>query len=130
MPNDAHISLVGNLISDPKNSQYNDSTVLTFGVSVATTKKKENSQYYETDIYNVSIWGKSGEFLMDKIQKGTMVWVDGELNMRTFKDRNGEEHTTPNVKANSVKVLAKGKGSGTTQKTAHKNEEAEEEPPF
>ena len=129
MANDAHVSLVGNVISEPRNSQYNGSTLLSFGVSVATTKKKENSQYYETDIYNVSVWGKAAEFLIDKLQKQTMVWVEGEQSMHTFKDRNGEEHTSPSVKANSVKILAKGKFKKQTNDT-ETTQEDNEEPPF
>ena len=98
-------------------------------MSVRTTKKQENSQYYESDIYNVSVWGKPAEYLMTVLQKGTMVWVEGDLMMRTYKDRNGNDRTTPAVTAAMVKVLAKGKGS---KPAAPQNETTEDDdtPPF
>lgn len=132
MANEARVSLVGRLISEPKNSQYNNSTVLSFGVSVNTTKKQENSQYYETDIYNVSVWGKSAENLMQVLQKGTFVWVSGDMMMRTYKDRNGAEHTSPAVTASMVKVLAKGKTRDNAQPAPAAVETAEDDdnPPF
>lgn len=130
MANEARVSLVGNLIAEPKNSQYNNSTVLSFGVSVRTTKKQENSQYYESDIYNVSVWGKTAEYLMTVLQKGTMVWVEGDLMMRTYKNRDGQDRTTPAVTAAMVKVLAKGKGSKPAQTQNTETTEDDDNPPF
>lgn len=123
MANEARVSLVGNLISEPKNSVINNSTVLSFPVAVRTTKKQEGSQYYENDIYNVSVWGKSAEYLMQSLQKGTVVWVDGDLQMRTYKDRNGGDHTGPYVTASLVKPMTK-------YKIGDKQNTAEETAPF
>ena len=139
MANDARVNIVGNVINEPKTSQWNNTTILSFGVSVRTTKKQENSKYYESDIYNVSVWGKQGEALLSSIQKGTMVWVEGDQMMRSYKNRNGDTVTSPNVNASSVKILAKGKPGAYQQNdsenTAAANQmkeqvDSEEEPPF
>ena len=137
MANDAQINLVGNVISEPKTNQWNNSTVLSFSVAVRTTKKQEGSQYYENDIYNVSVWGKQGETLLATIQKGTMVWVSGDMMMRSYKNRNNETVTSPSVNASTVKVLAKGKNSGHQQRNEstmtqqiQNQVDNEEDPPF
>ena len=137
MANDAQINLVGNVINEPKTNQWNNSTVLSFSVAVRTTKKQEGSQYYENDIYNVSVWGKQGETLLATIQKGTMVWVSGDMMMRSYKNRNNETVTSPSVNASTVKVLAKGKNSGYQQRNEstmtqqiQNQVDNEEDPPF
>ena len=140
MANDARINLVGNVISEPKTNEWNNSTVLSFSVGVRTTKKKENSQYYESDIYNVSVWGKQGENLLASLQKGTMVWVEGDLMMRSYKNRNNETVVSPSVNASMVKILMKskprsGQSSGAESVNAVANQianqvDSEEEPPF
>lgn len=139
MANDARINLVGNVINEPKTNQWNNSTVLSFSVGVRTTKKQENSQYYESDIYNVSVWGKQGENLLTPLQKGTMVWVEGDLMMRSYKNRNNETVVSPSVNASMVKVLMKSKPRSQSASAADVNAvasqianqvDSEEEPPF
>lgn len=140
MANDARVNIVGNIINEPKTSQWNNTTILSFGISVRTTKKQEGSQYYESDIYNVSVWGKQGETLLNQIQKGTMVWVEGDQMMRSYKNRNNETVTSPSVNASSVKILAKGKSNGNYQRQDNATNnlanqmqqqvDSEEEPPF
>ena len=140
MANDARINLVGNVISEPKTNQWNNSTVLSFSVGVRTTKKQENSQYYESDIYNVSVWGKQGENLLASLQKGAMVWVEGDLMMRSYKNRNNETVVSPSVNASMVKILMKskprsGQSAGAESVNAVANQianqvDSEEEPPF
>lgn len=136
MANDARTNLVGTLISEPKTTQWNNSTVLSFSVSVRTTKKQEGSQYYETDIYNVSVWGKQGENLLSTLQKGTQVWVEGDQMMRSYKNRNGETVTSPTINASFVKILSKGKSFGSqatvnsSTKQTEQQADSEEDPPF
>lgn len=140
MANDARINLVGNVINEPKTNQWNNSTVLSFSVGVRTTKKQENSQYYESDIYNVSVWGKQGENLLASLQKGTMVWIEGDLMMRSYKNRNNETVVSPSVNASMVKILMKSKphsgqssGAGSVNAVANQianQVDSEEEPPF
>lgn len=136
MANDARTNLIGTLIAEPKTTQWNNSTVLSFSVSVRTTKKQEGSQYYDTDIYNVSVWGKQGENLLSTLQKGTQVWVEGDQMMRSYKNRNGETVTSPSINASSVKVLSKGKSfngqssAASTTRQIQQQVDAEEEPPF
>ena len=136
MANDARTNLVGTLISEPKTTQWNNSTVLSFSVSVRTTKKQEGSQYYETDIYNVSVWGKQGENLLSTLQKGTQVWVEGDQMMRSYKNRNGETVTSPTINASFVKILSKGKSYGSqstvnsSAKQTEQQADSEEDPPF
>ena len=112
MANNARISLVGTVLQDPKNNQVNSSTVLSMRVAVKTTKKQENSQWPASDVYDVSVWGKTGEGLLNRIKAKTKVWVTGDFMIGTpWKDRQGNEHQSLRVTASHVEILSGGSSS-------------------
>lgn len=111
MANDARISLVGTVLQEPTNRQVNNSTVFTMKVAVNTTKKQEGSPYPASDVYDVSVWGKPGEALINRVKLKTKVWVAGDFMLgEPWKDRSGKEHTSLRVTASHVKILSGGGG--------------------
>ena len=133
MANDAHVSMVGTVIADPTNKQFNNTTVLSIKLAVTTTKKQENSQYPASDIYDVSMWGKQAEYYIDKIKMKTRLWVTGDMMMgEPWTDRQNVTHVTPRVNVNSIKVLSGG-GNYNNRNAASTEAapaETEEEAPF
>lgn len=129
MANDAHISMVGTVLQDPTNRQVNSTTVLSLRVGVQTTKKQENSQWPASDVYDVAVWGKTAEALMSRVKAKTKVFVTGDFMLgEPWKDRQGKEHQSLRVNANSVKVLS---GGSTTPNNNNNNQApADEEAPF
>lgn len=130
MANDATISLVGTVLQDPTNRQVNNSSVLSIRVGVQTTKKKEGSQWPESDVYDVAVWGKAGENLMGKVKAKTKVWVNGDFMLgEPWTDRQGEKHQSLRVTADRVKVLSGGNytNSGNRNYNNNNNKPAEEE---
>ena len=131
MANDAHISLVGTVIQEPTNRQVNGSTVFSMKVSVQTTKKQENSQYNATDVYDVSVWGKNGESLINRVKAKTKVWVNGDFMIGDpWQDRNGNSHQSLRVTANAVKILSGGNYNGNNNNNNNSQPAEEEEAPF
>lgn len=75
------INLVGKAIRDPE-IKYLDSGKAVASVAISVlrgTKKKEGEQYPPSDIFNVKVWGASGEALTEHIKKGSALWVIGRL---------------------------------------------------
>lgn len=106
MANDAHISLFGTVVADPKNVQVNGATVLNMRVAVTTTKKQENSKFPASDLYEVAVWGKQAEGLINRVGVKSKVWVNGDfMTGPNWKDKSGKEHVSLHVTANSVKVV-------------------------
>ena len=132
MANDARISIVGTVLQDPTNRQVNNSTVLSMRVGVQTTKKKEGSQWTESDVYDVAVWGKTGEGLMNRVKAKTKVWVTGDFMLgEPWQDRQGKEHQALKVTASHVKVLSGGNNTVYTNNNNNQSAPAEdEEAPF
>ena len=77
-------------------------------VATQTSYKDKQSQEYinRTEWHRVIVWGKLGEFAQ-KIQKGTHLAVEGELQSREFTDKkhNDVKHRIWEVRATSILKL-------------------------
>jgi single-strand DNA-binding protein len=110
MADNAKVALTGRLTREPTQNTYNNSTVVSFSIAVNTTKKE--GENYIPDYYNVSIWGKPAEFILPRIQKGTLVQVYGSLQQGEYNDKKtGEKRLSLNVRATEILPLTGAKSS-------------------
>ena len=100
MSNCAKISLTGRLTKEPTQKEWQNTPVVSFTVAVNTTKKEGDK--YVSDFYNVSVWGKSGEFILPRIAKGTLVQVYGDLVTQDYTDKSGAKQKSLSVRATDV----------------------------
>ena len=103
MSNGAKVGLTGRISTEPKQSNYQGTTVVSFSMAVNTTKKEGDK--YLSDFYNVSVWGKTGEFILPRIEKGTMVQVYGDLIQQSYKSKDGTDRVSMSVRASDVTPL-------------------------
>jgi len=90
----ASIQIVGNL-ANFEVKQAGEKTFAKFSVATNSWSKEGGKK---TTWYNVVCWnGRTAEFLADKVGKGTKVFVTGELQQRTYTDKNGAEKTALEV---------------------------------
>ena len=128
MANYAKVALTGRLVRDPKQSSYNNNTVISFSVAVYTTKKVDDK--YVADYYNVSFWGKPAENIFPKLAKGTLVQVYGDLYQEPY-EKDGEKRVGMSVRANEVIKLKDPEGNANYSKPASKTtKQSDEEVPF
>ena len=124
MANYAKVALTGRLTKEPRKSEYNGQTVISFSMAVYTTKKGDDDKYI-ADFYNVSYWGKSAENVFPRLSKGSLVQVYGDLYQEFYTDKNNEKRLGMSVRANDVIWLKDSEG-----KPEQKATKATEEDPF
>lgn len=129
MPNNAKISILGNLTRDPATRQVRANNVVSFSVAVSTMTKKEDGTY-DSNFYDVSVWGKQGEYLLQRLQKGTQVWVTGDFEHAVYTDKDGNPRCSLRVTANDVRVVARGKGDSADTPRAAVVQQNNDELPF
>ena len=89
-------------------------------LSVATQtsyKDKQSGEYINrTEWHRVIAWGKLGEFAQ-KIQKGTHLAVEGELQSREFTDKKHKDvkHRIWEVRATSILKLDRAEKAGSEE---------------
>ena len=96
------ITVIGNLTKDPETrTTPNGNTVCTFTVAVNRKKVSEP----QTDFFRVNAWGKLGELCARFLGKGRKVAVVGELQARTYDNKDGKTMLSLDVVADEVEFL-------------------------
>jgi len=120
--NSATVSFPGTLVADPVTRQVNNNSVTNFRVAVQTDKKKEDSKYFESDFYDVSVWGRAGDILIQNgLKKLSRVMVVGSLKLDEYTDREGVKHPTLRVSSYSTQLLDR-KSDGNKNKNNNSQE--------
>lgn len=88
-------------------------SVATFSIAVARRYDRET-----TDFFNVVAWGTLGEISTKYIEKGQQIAVSGELQIRTWIDKNDQKHYSPEIIADEVKFLSRAGEAKPTNRMA------------
>ena len=96
-------------------------------MTVATTERytsRSGEKVEDTTWHNVQVWGKSAEFVENYISKGNQVYVEGKIQNRKYTDKNGEERSVTEIKADSVQSLTR-KDDSPKPRTTKRMQEAD-----
>ena len=107
------VILVGNLGRDAE-LRYTPGGAAVATLNLATTevfKDREGQKKEDTQWHRVILWGKTAETLQDYLVKGKQIYVEGKLQTRKWKDKDGNEKYTTEVRGDRV-VLLSGGGRG------------------
>jgi single-strand DNA-binding protein len=108
------VILVGNLGRDAE-LRYTPGGAAVATLNIATTevfKDKEGQKKEDTQWHRVILWGKTAESLQDYLKKGKQIYVEGKLQTRKWKDKDGVEKYTTEVKGDRVVLLGGGRTDG------------------
>lgn len=101
------VMIIGNLGRDPE-MRYTPSgkPVTSFSVAVSRSFTKAEGERTEvTDWFNVVAWGRLAEICSQYLAKGSMVYVEGRLETRSWEGENGQKHYRTELVANDVNIL-------------------------
>ncbi len=103
------VMIIGNLGRDPE-MRYTPSgkPVTSFSVAVSRSwVKPEGERTETTDWFNVVAWGRLAEICSQYLTKGSLVYVEGRLETRSWEADNGQKHFRTEVVASDVNILDK-----------------------
>ena len=130
------VILVGHIGNKPE-GRYTPSGTSTASFSLATNESwidNEKEKKEHTEWHNIVAWNKLADFATEYLQKGQLIYIEGKLQTRTYKD--DVQHWKTEVISNVITPLewktAAKKENGSTTKTAEKVSEpaGEEDLPF
>ena len=107
------VILVGNLGRDAE-LRYTPGGAAVSTLNLATTevfKDREGQKKEDTQWHRVILWGKAAETLQDYLTKGKQIYVEGKLQTRKWKDKDGNDKYTTEVRGDRVVLLSGGGGS-------------------
>ena len=114
------VLLIGNVGKDPEVRYVSDNLAVA-NFSIATTKKgyktndgKEVAD--KTEWHNIVCWRGLAKLAEQYIKKGTQVYIEGELQTRSW-EKDGVTRYTTEILANDIQLLGR-KGDSTTDAPA------------
>ena len=112
------VVLMGRLVRDPEiRTTASGKSVCSF--SLAVERDFQRSEEKTADYFDCVAWGNTAEFVGKYFHKGRMIALQGRLQARTYKDREGNNRKVVEVIADKVSFTGE-KAESTAGKEAPK----------
>ena len=96
------VVLMGRLVRDPEiRTTTSGKSVCSF--SLAVERDFQRSEEKAADYFDCVAWGNTAEFVGKYFHKGRMIALQGRLQVRTYKDREGNNRKVVEVIADKVR---------------------------
>lgn len=97
------ITIMGRLVRDPELRRTGNGTAVTsFTVAVERDFASKDVGKKEVDFLDCVAWKSTGEFVGKYFKKGSLIVVNGRLQMQTYTDKNGNNRKAAEIVANNV----------------------------
>lgn len=122
--NFVNLQIIGNLGTDPQQRFLPDGkAVTTFSVAITPRGRADGEG---PDWYRVTAWGRQAELCNEYLKKGSKVFVQGALAVKTYSDKDGNRRQTLEVSMDKIEFL-----TPKTETTQRSNDlDFDEEIPF
>ncbi len=117
MANLNKVMLIGRLAADPElRRTQSDLAVTSFSVAVNRRYNKDQAQQ-SVDFIDVVAWRNQAEFVTKYFKKGSAIFVSGSLQVRPWKDKDGNNRRSVEVVADDIQFVDSKKDSGAAPAT-------------
>ncbi|MDD5353357.1 MAG: single-stranded DNA-binding protein [Candidatus Omnitrophica bacterium] len=99
--------LIGRLGKDPDVKYTPDGTMVTT-FSLATDeqwKDKNGDKIQKTEWHNIVTWKKLAEICGNYLKKGSLCFIEGRIQTRSWEDKDGIKRYTTEIVASNMKML-------------------------
>ena len=99
------VILIGHLTRDPE-LRYTSSGMARATLTLAVNRSRPNAQgEREADFIPVVVWQKQAENVANYLGKGSLIAVEGRMQVRNYDDKDGVRHWLTEVVADNVRFL-------------------------
>ena len=95
--------------------------IVTFRIAV-DRKYQKSGEEKKTDFFNCVAWGNNAEFINRYFSKGRMILVEGEMNTRPYKDKNGNDNTWYEISVERATFTGEPKETGEYERAAEQRQ--------
>lgn len=97
--------LVGRIARDPE-MRYTTSGMAVVNFRIAVQRPRRSGEGEEqTDWLDVVAFGKTGEFVAQYLDKGSLVGIEGRIQSRNWQTQDGQQRYSVEIVANTVQAL-------------------------
>ena len=101
------VILVGHIGNKPE-GRYTPSGTSTASFSLATNESwidSENQKQEKTEWHNIIAWNKLADFATTYLQKGQLVYIEGRLQTRSYKDKEDIQRRITEIVSTAITPL-------------------------
>lgn len=98
------VMLIGRLGRDPE-TRYTSGGKAVCNFSMATDEKRGGEK--QTTWHNIVIWERQAELAQQYLHKGSLVYVEGRIQLREYETKDGSKKTAYEIVCNSFRMLDK-----------------------
>lgn len=99
------VYLIGNLTRDPETSDTSSGVrVCRFAIAVNRSYANADGNR-ETDFFNITVWRQLADNCSKYLKKGSKVAVVGQLQNRSYEDKDGIKRSVTDIVANEIEFL-------------------------
>ncbi len=109
MANLNRVFLIGNLTRDPELKYVPGGTAVSnLGLAVNRKYRDQNGELKDiTCFITVVVWGKQAENCSEYLHKGSSIFVEGNLQSRSWENQDGQKRNVIEVRAGRIQFLGK-----------------------
>jgi len=96
--------LVGRLVRDPEATFSKNGMQIT-KITIACDRQKKKDGTQETDFIRIVAFGKTAEFVAKYFQKGSLVMVEGRIQVSKYQAEDGSNRYSTDIIADNVRFM-------------------------
>jgi single-strand DNA-binding protein len=129
-----HVLIIGNLGQDPE-VKYTASGTMVVNVNIAVNehyKDTNGEKQQRVNWFRVTCFSRLGEIVSQYCKKGSKIGVTGQLQQRTWTDKEGQNRSVVEIRAREIELLSPraGNGDGTAPSDDISNNVISDDVPF
>lgn len=119
------VTLIGRLGKDPEVRTLESGTqVAKFSLATDESYKDKNGEWQtNTEWHTIIVWREGAERAAKQLKKGYLVYVEGKVTYRTWKDEHNVERITCEIQASSFRLLKEYQPATTATNTTDYKEQ-------
>ncbi|MEK7508093.1 MAG: single-stranded DNA-binding protein [Patescibacteria group bacterium] len=100
------VFIIGRLTADPQVRQTpSGQSVSSLGVATNRTwTDKAGVKQEQTEFHNVVVWGRQAEIVGQFLTKGSMIFIEGRLQTRSWQDKQGQQRKSTEIISERIQL--------------------------
>ncbi len=119
------VILIGRLTADPDLRVTTTSAIPVARFSLAADRPRVKEGQQDVDFIDWVAWRKLGEIVAEYLHKGSLVVLEGRLQIRPYETQDGQKRRATEVVAEDVRFLEPKKSSTKASETEEREEVVE-----
>ena len=115
-------AIIGRFTSEPELKTTSNGTSVTSFCLAVDRKYQPSGEEKKTDFIDCVAWRNTADFICKYFSKGSMIGIEGEIQTRTFEDKNGNKRKATEIVVSNVSFCGSNSNNNTNDNQSNEND--------